>query len=271
MRPALLLTLCLSLPAFAQPIQQAKTPEGYRYGWVGAMPKKPMPTVLFLGGEVENNLSGEHLAKAIDLMCKKVLCLTIDGPGEGADAAGPPVLVHWAQQVGEGKDFVGMFVKRAGTVLSRLIKAGTVDPDRIGVFGTSRGAFVGLHLAAADSRIKAIAAFAPVTDPSVLTEFRQIDKAKKFAAASRAKFADKLYKTPIWLVIGTADDRVGTEEAIEFSQMMIRTAAQKKVSSVFELHVRHADGHRTPPGAYEQGAEWMMERLSKTQKIPSSR
>jgi dienelactone hydrolase len=265
LRLTALLALCLSLPAFAQPLQQAQTPEGYRYGWIGAMPKKPAATVLFLGGQVEYNITDPQYAGAVKALCQKVLCLTIDGPGEGADVTDPKVqsLNLWAQRLATNKDFMGDFTRRAGVVLDRLVKGGAIDPARIGVFGTSRGAFAGFHLASADPRIKAVAAFVPVTDLSVLTEFDKIrPAARKYTAASRAKFAAKLYQRPIWMTIGTADDRVGTQQAIDFSQTMLKSAAAKGVPSVFELHVRPSDGHTAPDGAYAEASAWMLKQLA---------
>ena len=269
MRPALILALCLSLPAFSQPLQQSQTHEGYRYGWIGTMPKTPAATVLFLGGEIEYNITGQQYSGAVEALCKKVLCLTIDGPGEGADVTDPKVrsLVFWAQSLAAKNDFTGDFVRRAGAVLDKLAKDGAVDRERIGIFGTSRGAFIGLHLAAADPRIKAVAAFAPVTNLAVVSEFSRIKPAaRRFTAASQAKFAAKLYRLPIWLTIGTADDRVGTQEAIDFSQLMIKAAAAKNAQSAFELHAGPADGHTTPDGAYVEASRWMLMHLLKETK-----
>lgn len=265
MRSALLLTLCLSLPAFAQPLQQAKTPEGYRYGWIGDMPKKPMPTVLFLGSQVEYSISDPPYAKAVEILCKRVLCLTIDNPGEGADAPASKArgLVFWAQSLAAKKDFTGDFVRRANAVLDKLAKDGAVDRERVGVFGTSRGGFLALHLAAADPKIKAVALFAPVTNLAVLSEFIPTKAgAQKFTVTSHAKFAAKLYQTPVWLTIGPGDDRVGTHDAIDFGQMMLKAATAKQVPSVFELHVAPANGHTTPAESYEQASRWMLKQLA---------
>lgn len=271
MRAALLLPLCLSLPAYAQPLQHAKTPDGYRYGWIGEMPKKPAPTVLFLGGQVEYNISDPPYSKAVELLCKRVLCLTIDSPGEGADAPASKGrgLVFWAQSLAAKKDFVGDFVHRANVVLDKLAKDGAVDRERVGVFGTSRGGFLGLHLAAADKGIKAVALFSPVTNLANLSEFIPTKAgAQKFTAASQAKFAAKLYQTPVWLTIGPADDRVGTHEAIDFGQTMLKAAAAKGVPSPLEMHVSPADGHSTPPGAYAEASHWMLKQLNPDAKNP---
>jgi len=267
MRLLILAALWLSLHAIAapEPLQQAKTPEGYRYGWIGAMPKKPMPVVLFLGGQLEYNISDPPQAKAVEILCKRVLCLTIDSPAEGEDlpASKARSMVYWAQSLAAKKDFTGDFVRRANVVLDKLAKDGAVDRERVGVFGTSRGGFLGLHLAASDKRIKAVALFSPVTNLAVLSEFIPTKAgAQKFTAASQSKFAAKLYQTPIWLTIGTADARVGTQEAIDFSQLMLKAAESKGVPSVFELHVRPAVEHRTPEGAYAEAAEWMLKHLA---------
>lgn len=197
-----LLTLCLAVSATARPLQQNQTAEGYRYAWIGALPQKPTATVLFLGGEIEYNITAPQYAKAVEAMCAKVFCLTVDGPGEGADITVPKIrsLRFWAQHLTANEDFIGNFVSRTNIVLGKLIRDGVIDPGHIGVFGTSRGAFIGFHLAASDPKIRAVAAFSPVTDLTVLTEFRETEKSKaaatRMTVASREKFTAKLSDFP---------------------------------------------------------------------------
>lgn len=109
---AALLALCLAVSTAAQPLQQSQTVEGYRYGWIGALPQKPTATVLFLGGEIEYYITGPQYAKAVEAMCAKAFCLTIDRPGEGADFTDPKIrsLRFWAQHLAVNKDFIGDFV-----------------------------------------------------------------------------------------------------------------------------------------------------------------
>lgn len=269
----ILLALCLSLPAMAAPLQQAKTKEGYRYGWLGPLPKKPMPTVLFLGGYIEWNLTDTVIHEGVEQMCKKVLCLTIDNPGEGEADWGETnkkaAMSYWADSLANNKDFLGKFISRANVVLDKLANDGVVDRSRVGIFGTSRGAFISLHLAASGPKFRAVAVFAPVTDLTVPYEFIVAkEAARKFTAASHAKFAEKLYRTPIWLSIGTNDERVGTQEAIYFSQLMMRASDKHGVPSPFELHVKPADGHRTPDRGYVEASQWMLRQLANTPTKP---
>ena len=88
------------------------------------------------------------------------------------------------------RDFVAEFNNRLSKVLDHLIKQGISDPEKIAACGTSRGGFLALHAAIHDPRVKCVAGFAPVTDLSVLREFKSTSECqlvKKFNLINRAK------------------------------------------------------------------------------------
>jgi hypothetical protein len=125
----------------------------------------------------------------------------------------------------------------------------------------SRGGFIALHFAAADSRVRWVAAFAPVTDLVVLNEFKNKMASKALALTA---IADKLTRIPLWLWIGNNDVRVGTDQAIALTRRVVEAASLQGKPAEVELHVVPADigsalnGHTVAPGAYEEAANWIL-------------
>jgi predicted esterase len=256
-----------NLPDVVPVLKQAKTPEGYRYGWLGELPKKPMPTILFIGGEIEYSLTDPLYSISLEVLCEKAFCLTIDGPGEGADVVDPKMrsLNLWAKNLADKKDFMGDFTRRANVVLNKLIADGAIDWRQMGVFGTSRGAFAAFHLASVDPRFKAIVALSPVTDLSVISEFANVqDEAIKFTKESQKLFAERLYKRPIYMSIGPEDKRVGTKEADDFYEAMKKAAYVQNVTPAIELERSGADGHLVSPRAFGDATRRIWSELTCT-------
>ena len=98
-----------------------------------------------------------------------------------------------------------------------LITNGYTDPAKTNVCGTSRGGFAALHFAASDARVKCVAAFAPVTDLAVLSEFDGVGQKLSVRALALTEQTKNLAGRNIWLVIGDRDKRVGTDSAIDFA------------------------------------------------------
>jgi dienelactone hydrolase len=123
-------------------------------------------------------------------------------------------------------------------VLDHLIAAGVADPERVAACGTSRGGFAALHFAAADPRVKCVAAFAPATDLGALSEFRGAGDHPLAARLALQRRDDDLAGRAVWLVIGDRDERVGTDHVVSEPR-----------------------GHATPAGAAEQGAKWIEQQV----------
>lgn len=70
-----------------------------------------------------------------------------------------------------GRKPFDLFVEDARLAIDELIERGLAKPGRIMLCGVSRSGYCVLRLAAADDRIAATAALAPVTDWRVLREF----------------------------------------------------------------------------------------------------
>ena len=240
-------------------VQISSTPNGVRFGWLGDKPVRPAPTVLFLGGPVESAFNQPHFREGIDALREGVWCVSLDLPGHGKDvrAGEPGGIASWRHRLEKGEDFVAYFVGRATAVLDYLIHENLADPGKIGVFGTSRGGFMALHLAAADSRVRRVAAFAPLTDLAVLSEFATTPAQAKTRTLRTSNLADRLHDCAIWMIIGSTDYRVSTGSMIEFGQRVIEAAEARGVRPRIEFHVEPSEGHRVPPLSYARAGAWM--------------
>ncbi|MFN0167397.1 MAG: prolyl oligopeptidase family serine peptidase, partial [Bryobacteraceae bacterium] len=202
---ALLLFLTPGANLAADPrLQILKTPDGIRFGLIGAKPAAPSPTVFFLGGGVEDSLSEPQYIEAQNEFGPGVLHVTIDLPGHGAERreGQPASLRGWRYRLDQGENLVAGVVRRATAVLDHLVRERYTDPAKVGAFGTSRGGFMAFHFAAAEPRIRHIAAFAPVTDLLALGEFFGMPNDHRARAIAATSLAGRLADRGIWIIIG---------------------------------------------------------------------
>lgn len=247
-------------------VQILKTDDGVRFGILGNKPAQPAPTLVLLASTPEVTLGNDdYLQAGVTLSKQGYLCVSLDLPCHGQERAPgePDGLAGWRYRLEKGEDFVGDLQRRTRAMLDYLIVNKLTDPNRIAACGTSRGGFSALHVAAADKRIRCVAAMAPVTDLMVLEEFKTLSPPDKAAALSIEKHAEKLVDQGVWIVIGDRDVRVGTDHAIAFARRLSAIAVERNVPSHVELLVRSEPrGHTTPPGAAAQAAAWIAAQLA---------
>jgi len=191
-------------------------------------------------------------------------CVSLDLPCHGQERReGEPAGLHgWRHRFDLGEDFLDEFIRRAIDVVDYLVSEQWADPHRIAVCGTSRGGFAAVHLLAEEPRLRCAAVMAPVTDLTVLEEFRSLSNTARANALSLGHLADRLAGRAVWIVIGDRDERVGTDRAISFARKLSVAAYEHQVTSRVELHVLpEPRGHTTPPGAAEAGARWIARQL----------
>ena len=249
----------------APTLQTDTTAAGVRYGWVGSRPTQPAPTVVFLGGAIAENLTQPHYLEGVDALGPRIWCVTLDLPGHGSEtqAGEPGGIATWRQRLERNEAFLEPYVRRVSGVLDEWIARKHSDPARIGLFGTSRGGFIALHLAAAEPRIRLVAGFAPVTELMTLSEFaglRDDYRARRYGAI---RLADQLSDRPIWLIIGTTDFRVGTRDTVAFAERLMETAIVRGRKPAVELHLEPSDGHRVPPLSYARAAAWARQQFER--------
>ncbi|MGI9456452.1 MAG: alpha/beta hydrolase family protein [Aeoliella sp.] len=262
-------------PSEPQPATSSKdtvrlttTKNGIQFGTWGKAPATPAPTLLVFAGTIELTLGPDHDGYyrqcATFLAPKGYLCVSLDLPCHGREKIAQEAegLSGWRERVEAGQPLIDSFQTKVAAVLDHLIASGDADPDRIATCGVSRGGFVALHLAAREPRIAATAAFAPVTDLAVLTEFAGAEQLPAVKALALKEWADRHAGRPIRLVIGDQDRRVGTDHAIAFSRRVARRAREAQLPGALELHVvPEPRGHAIPVGTFKQAADWIEQQL----------
>ncbi len=218
-----------TLPVLSGDVVTLNTPEGIRVGLWGTKVTYPAPTVFVFSATIEESLGDAYFRQSGNQLADQgYLCVSLDLPGHGTDhrVDEPENLDAWRYRSDQGEDFVAPFVSQARQVLDYLIEAGYSDPTRIVAIGTSRGGFMALQVAAVDARIRATAAYAPVTNLMALRHFDGAPNEEFVAGLSLYGRAEGLAGRSLWLIIGPK-------------------------------------GHTTPAGAPEKAAAWIAERLGR--------
>lgn len=249
----------------ARAVQVLETPGGVRFGIWGNPPKAPAPTLFILANTIEGTLGDAYFRQSGTVLAENgYLCVSIDLPchGQQRRAEEPAELDGWRFRCEHGEDFVAETNERLRQVLDHLIAAGYTDTARVAACGTSRGGFLALHVAAADARVKCVAAYAPVTDLAVLREFRGAESNALISALALTQQAGALAGRAVWIVIGDQDARVGTEHAVALAHRIEAAARGQGLTNGVELHVEpEPRGHTTPAGASERSAKWIRRQI----------
>ncbi len=251
----------------AHAVQLDKTKSGIRFGIWPAKPQAPAPTLFILASTIDGSLGQAYFRQSGNLLAKRgYLCVSVDLPCHGMETkpGEPNGLDGWAFRAKHNDDFVADTTARLKQVLDHLIAAGYTDAKKVAACGTSRGGFIALQFAAADPRVKCVAAFAPVTDLAVLREFKNSAQYPLVRSLDVSQQVDKLAGRAVWLVIGDQDARVGTDQAITFCRRLTAASLKQKVPSQVELHVMaEPRGHTTPAGSSELAAEWIHRHIER--------
>ncbi|MFN0166611.1 MAG: alpha/beta hydrolase family protein [Bryobacteraceae bacterium] len=258
------IVLWLSVAVVTASTQPAlfQTPEGIRYGLIGAKPAQPAPLLIVMAGSVEGTLTSPYNDVGRILANHGFLQVALDLPSHGKDQ-GPDVknsLRAWRDRLEKGEDFVTSFLARVSKVVDHLVAGRYADPKRIYVAGTSRGGFMAIHYTAYDSRVRATAAFGPVTDLLALREFEGMEYHARTRALTLARLAEMLRDRRIWVWMGTTDHRVNTQSAIDFVMRVVESAEAAGVAPRIELHLHPSEGHRTNPHSHQEAADWFLKQ-----------
>jgi dienelactone hydrolase len=249
----------------APPVELRETPAGVRYALrAPAEGQRPAPVLLVFATDAQRSLAEPYDGAGRALAEHGWLCVALDAPCHGADSrpGEPPQLEGWRARVAAGEPLLTEFCARASAVLDLLADEGLADPRRVAACGTSRGGFLALHFAAAEPRVGAVAAIAPVTELGALREFAGLEDDPAVAALDVAAQAQALAGRPVWITIGNRDARVGTDRAIRLARRLVEAAPADAAIAPVELHVTATEGHRADPRAYQDAATWIAARLA---------
>lgn len=238
-----------------------ETASGVEYGVWGYASETPAPALINLGNTIEGILGSAYFRQSGNALAELgYLSVSIDIPGHGKRhrKGEPDDLSVWRYRLEQGENFVEENNRRLSEVVDHLIETGLADPDRIAICGTSRGGFLALHFAAHDRRVKAVAAYAPVTDLMALREFKGAENVPLVAKLSVVRLAERLASQAVWIIIGDRDERVGTDESIAVARSITAEALKRGEPGEVELHVLpEPKGHTTPRGAADMAADWI--------------
>lgn len=242
-----------------------KTPSGQPFGIWGTKVKYPAPTLLVFSARIEESLGDPYYRQCGNALADQgFLCVSLDLPGHGVDEreGEPKGLAAWRFRSDHGEDFVTPFTEQVRGVLDYLIQAGYTDSTRIAACGTSRGGFMALQLTAVEPRIRATAAFSPVTALMALREFDGATNPDYVEELSLYGRAEQLAGRSLWMIIGDRDERVGTDNCIAFARRVTTLSlADSKSADVTFIVQPEPKGHTTPKASPAVAARWLLEKL----------
>tara|TARA_R110002124_G_scaffold73879_2_gene198134 strand:- start:1344 stop:2147 length:804 start_codon:yes stop_codon:yes gene_type:complete len=264
--------LTVTLSAAEPAVELHKTKTGTEFATWGPLPDQPVPTLFILAGTMESTLGSPYFRQCGNQLAEAgYLLVSVDIPCHGKQHRPPEPtgLSGWAFRCEQGDDFVADNNRRLSQVLDELIADGRTNPDYVGVCGTSRGGYLALQFAAHDPRVKGVAAFAPVTDLTVLNEFKSRSENKMVQSLSMIRNAEKLAGRPVWIVIGDRDVRVGTDEAIAVARSITQAGLKQGGPSQVDLHViAEPKGHTVPKGSTDVAAKWFLKQVGTPDSSP---
>ena len=115
---------------------------------------------------------------------------------------------------------------------------------------------------AADGRIRAVAAFAPLTDLLVLREFAGQEANPLVQRLALAYSAQALADCAAWITIGNADERVDTDKVVAFTRTLVAAARLRGLLCNVSVHLLPVMGHASFPEDHDNAAHWLFETLT---------
>ena len=232
----------------------AEAPSGEAFRMMPHQIGGPAPTLLLFAMAATDTLTTEPYCRVGRLLHAQgwnVVSLDLPCHGDDRRPGEAKELAGWAARIKAGEDIVASFQKRVNDVVEHLVATGIAAPARIVAAGTSRGGFMAFQAAAGNPRIRAVAAFSPVTDLLALSEFSRQERNPLVKRLALIPAADKLADRAAWIMIGNADERVGTDKAVAFAGALPRLT----------LRVLPTPGHSSLPEWHDEAANWLLNTL----------
>lgn len=243
----------------------ARTESGVEFAMLPPQRGGPAATLLLLAMAGADTLRTDPYRRVGQILHRRGWNIaSLDLPCHGADrrAGEPEELAGWAERIRRGEDIAAAFQRRANAVLEHLIAAGIADPRRLAAAGTSRGGFMAFHAALGNPRVRAVAAFSPVTDLGALREFAGQEQNSLMAQLALVDSAEQLTDRAIWITIGNADERVDTDRVIGFARAVAAACRKLQRDCATTLHVLPIPGHRSDVEWHRAAATWLKDVMS---------
>lgn len=173
--------------------------------------------------------------------------------GENADHHGEG-LVGMAAAIADGVDVFEQVRSNSQALINIALQQGLILPGRTFAGGTSRGGLSAMH-AAACADIVAAAAISPVTHLPVLREFEKLSGSPLVRTANADALLDRLATKPIFISIGLQDDRVGSDQCLEFFARLKLHHGHHPLL----LHIDSAQGHHSSDDSHYRAAAFLLD------------
>jgi hypothetical protein len=199
----------------------------------------------------------------------RVASFDLPAHGERVDRYGSGIAGLCAR-FSAGEDPFALFVTNGQAVIDECIRRGWAESGRIVVCGVSRAGYCAVRLMAADARIVAVAALAPVTDWRELREFAAVKDRSELATLTLDRFADLLAGRRLFVAIGNSDSRVGTAACVSFVGALCegeRSRGLERSRLRFEL-VDDSPGHTLAPHWRRQAVQFLLDEATQRETSP---
>ena len=164
-----------------------------------------------------------------------------------------------------GVDMFEQFVADGVAVMDACQKRGIGANGRIVSYGVSRAGYCLLRLAAADPRLRAVAASSPCVDWGVPEEFTQSCPRTSTWPLLLEHWVDQLGDTATYLSVGSQDDIVSTQAVVRFAMKLFEKQRQVQPEDrlISELHVVASPGHSPSRKSRLDATRFLLERAGK--------
>ncbi len=231
----------------------------------------PLPAIFYFCSTGEESLGQDPYNQPVTYVSEyplRVFSLSLPYHDEATDRRQAVDL--WAQALQQGIDPLTPYLQQVVDAIAEVVAKGLAPSGKIAVAGLSRGGWIATHAAARSPHVKAVAAFAPLTDLLVLDEFKSLHDNPVVQAMSLNNVIDSLVGKPLRYYIGNRDTRVGTDNCYAFVRRLAEHSYSQQFRSppvefIVSPSVGHL-GHGTTTRAFHSGAQWLLNILGLSEK-----
>ncbi len=239
--------------------------EGLEMGVSGPpLTEGPLPALFYFALSAKDSLcQGPYNQPVAYLSSRRLRVFSVTLPFHQPPLDPQDALTHWAQAFLQGHDILAPFIHNVVRVIEKIAQLGY--SSKMAVAGLSRGALIAAHVAAHSTLVQYILGFAPLTRLGKAREFREFAPHSLIDAYDTHNLLARLIGKPLRFYIGNRDERVGTASCFSVTQQLTEASYQSKIRSpqvelvIFPSIGYH--GHGTPKEIFEQGAEWICQKL----------
>lgn len=246
------------------------TPEITLFYTGASLDKGEMPALFYFALSGEDPLCLDPFNQIVQFLSDDpIRIFSMNLPGHEPPFPPTEAMGLWADDLEKENDIITDFIDQAEAAIRFAIDQRYVNKDKIALEGLSRGGFIASHLAARMKEIRFLLEFAPLTDLSILKEFKE--KKPPLAEKLHVKhLTDQIWDRHVRIYIGNRDLRIGTRNTFDFVEKLSNKAFKEGLRSPqIELFVSPSIGHLghgTGPEIFKAGADWIAEVLLKNGK-----